>query len=372
MTGSSDRGTYMETLKRTCLYDSHVALGAQMSPFGGFMMPIQYSDIILEHKAVRQSCGMFDVSHMGEISVSGPDAGKFVDHIFTNDVAGLAPGHIRYGMMLYPEGGVVDDLLVYGMDGRYLLVVNAANTGKDFAWISEAAQGYDVSILDESGNYGQIALQGPDSQRIASEVLGFDVSELVFYTFIETDFAGGKVIVSRSGYTGEDGFEFYASPDIVRRIWAALLGAKVRPCGLGCRDTLRFEVGLPLYGHELGPDISPLEAGLGIFVRTDKPEFIGKEAVVRLKAEGVRRRLVGIELIGRAIPRSGYPVEAGGRQIGEVTTGYISISTGKSVCLAFVESEYAAEGTPVEVRIRKKVFPGKVCRKKFYEKKYRR
>ena len=242
----------------------------------------------------------------------------------------------------------------------------------DFAWISEAAQGYDVSILDESGNYGQIALQGPDSQRIASEVLGFDVSELVFYTFIETDFAGGKVIVSRSGYTGEDGFEFYASPDIVRRIWAALLGAKVRPCGLGCRDTLRFEVGLPLYGHELGPDISPLEAGLGIFVRTDKPEFIGKEAMERLKAEGVKRRLVGIELIGRAIPRSGYPVEAGGRQIGEVTTGYISISSGKSVCLAFVESEYAAEGTPVEVRIRKKVFPGKVCRKKFYEKKYRR
>ena len=172
MTGSSDRGTYMETLKRTCLYDSHVALGAQMSPFGGFMMPIQYSDIILEHKAVRQSCGMFDVSHMGEISVSGPDAGKFVDHIFTNDVAGLAPGHIRYGMMLYPEGGVVDDLLVYGMDGRYLLVVNAANTGKDFAWISEAAQGYDVSIGESTNilSYTDFAEKGYYNRLISGNV----------------------------------------------------------------------------------------------------------------------------------------------------------------------------------------------------------
>ena len=363
----------METLKRTCLYDSHVALGAQMSPFGGFMMPIQYSDIILEHKAVRQSCGMFDVSHMGEISVSGPDAGKFVDHIFTNDVAGLAPGHIRYGMMLYPEGGVVDDLLVYGMDGRYLLVVNAANTDKDFAWISEAARGYDVSILDESGNYGQIALQGPDSQRIASEVLGFDVSELVFYTFIETDFAGGKVIVSRSGYTGEDGFEIYGSAEYINKVWDILVGSKeVAPCGLGCRDTLRFEVALPLYGHELSQDITPIEAGLGSFVKMDKPEFIGKEAIAQQKEHGIVQKVVGIELHEKAVPRSGYDIEVDGVRIGYVTTGYQSISTGKSVCMALIDNQYAALGTEVDVRIRKKTFKGTVCKKRFYQKNYKK
>ena len=365
---------YMETLKKTCLYDSHIALGAQMSPFGGFMMPIRYSDIIGEHNAVRTHCGMFDVSHMGEIFISGPDARDLVNHIFTNDVSSLPPGKILYGMMLYPDGGVVDDLLVYGMPGSqtFLLVVNAANIGKDYEWICKAAGGRNAEISDKSDEYGQIALQGPDSERIASDVLGFDLSDLVFYTFKETVFDGQPVLASRSGYTGEDGFEFYAAPETVRKIWSALLEARVVPCGLGCRDTLRFEVGLPLYGHELGPDISPIEAGLGMFVKLDKPDFIGKEAVEKLKAAGLTRKLVGIELADKAIPRAGYPVEADGRQIGTVTTGYNSISTGKSVCMAFVEMQYSEPGTAVEIRIRKKTFPGTVCKKRFYDKKYRK
>lgn len=366
----------MEELKKTCLYESHVALGAQMSPFGGFIMPIQYSDIISEHNAVRNSCGMFDVSHMGEFVVDGPDAGRFVNHVFTNDVGDIPEGKILYGMMLYPDGGTVDDLLVYrladGADGkRFLMVVNAANIGKDYDWACAAAEGMDVKLENRSDEYGEIALQGPEAEKTAKDVLGMDLSDLVFYTFKETSWEGFPVLVSRTGYTGEDGFEFYASQDVIRRIWAALLHAGVTPCGLGCRDTLRFEVGLPLYGHELDGTISPLEAGLGIFVKTDKPDFIGKEAILRMKAEGLKRKVVGIELFEKAVPRSGYPVEADGKQIGEVTTGYISISTGKSVCMALVDAGYAAPGTEVAVRIRKKTFPGKTCKKRFYEKHYK-
>ena len=360
----------MEELKKTCLYDSHIALGAQMSPFGGFMMPIQYSDIISEHNAVRHACGMFDVSHMGEIFVSGPDAERFANHIFTNDVSGMIPGKILYGMMLYPDGGTVDDLLVYKMPqaNTFLFVVNAANIDKDFAWMKQAAEGWNVSVENRSEEWGEIALQGPEAESMAAKALGMDLSDLVFYTFKEV----GNVLVSRTGYTGEDGFEFYASAEEIRRIWDALLSAGTVPCGLGCRDTLRFEVGLPLYGHELGENISPLEAGLGIFVKLDKEEFIGKEATAALKADGLKRKIVGIELEDKAIPRSGYPVEIDGRQIGEVTTGYNSISTGKSVCMAMLDAEFAVPGTNVEIRIRKKTFPGKVCKKRFYDKNYKR
>lgn len=364
----------MENLKKTCLYDRHVAAGALMNPFGGFMMPIQYSDIVSEHVAVRESCGMFDVSHMGEILVTGPDAGAFVNSIFTNDVSKLVPGHIQYGMMLYPEGGVVDDLLVYMMPepDTWLLVVNAANIAKDFGWICQAAGGWNVKISDESDSFGQIALQGPDAGKTVSDVLGLDLSDLVFYTFRMVEWKGAEVLASRSGYTGEDGFEFYASPEVTVKIWDAFMEAGVTPCGLGCRDTLRFEAGLPLYGHELGQDISPLEAGLGMFVKLDKQDFIGKAATVALKEAGLKRKLVGIELADKAIPRSGYPVEADGRQVGEVTTGYHSISTGRNVCLAFVETPCSVPGTEVGIRIRKKVFPGTVCRKCFHDKKYKK
>lgn len=355
--------------KRTCLYDKHVALGALISPFGGFDMPIQYSNITDEHQAVRQHCGVFDVSHMGEVLVSGTDAERYVNHIFTNNVEGLAVGKILYGMMCSEDGGVVDDLLVYKMaDDRFFLVINAANIDKDWAWIQLQAEGFNVAIDNQSDHYGQLAVQGPEAERIMEETLNLPCSELTFYTFKTM----GDVIVSRTGYTGEDGFEIYATPDYINQCWDKLMAAGVTPCGLGCRDTLRFEVGLPLYGDELSAEITPIMAGLGMFVKLDKEEFVGRDALAKQKAEGVAQKLVGIELQDKAIPRHGYTVMKDGQPIGTVTTGYHTISTDKSVCMALIDSQYAPLGTELEVQIRKKVFPGTVVKKRFYDKHYKK
>lgn len=364
----------MENEKRTCLYDKHVALGAQMSPFGGFVMPIQYKGIVEEHNAVRHGCGVFDVSHMGEVSVTGADAEKFVNHIFTNDVTAGPVGKCFYGMMLNPDGGVVDDLLVYKRDDDdFFLVINASNIEKDVAWIRSCADGYDVMVDNMSDCLGELAVQGPAAEEVMTGVLGLDCAGLSFYTFMTLDIDGESVIVSRTGYTGEDGFEIYASPGMVNHMWDKLIeSGKVEPCGLGCRDTLRFEVGLPLYGNELGDDISPLEAGLGIFVKLDKDEFIGRDAVMKLKEDGLRRKLVGIELLDRAIPRHGYEVlNVDGEPVGVVTTGYHAISVDKSVALALVDVAYSAIDTQLEVRIRRKTFPAKVVKKKFFKKSYK-
>ena len=356
--------------KRTCLYDKHVALGALMSPFGGFEMPIQYSGIVDEHQAVRQACGVFDVSHMGEVLITGPDAERYVNHIFTNNVAGIPDGKILYGMMCYENGGVVDDLLVYKVaDKHFFLVINAANIDKDWAWIQEQSKGFDVNLEHQSDQYGELAIQGPDSEQVMKDVLGIDGSDLSFYTFKVLD----NVIISRTGYTGEDGFEIYATPNYINECWDKLVASgRCKPCGLGCRDTLRFEVGLPLYGDELSADITPIMAGLGIFVKLDKDEFIGKEALARQKAEGPAKKLVGIELADKAIPRHGYVVLKDGQPIGEVTTGYHTISTDKSVCMALIDSQYATLDTEVDIQIRKKVFSGKVVKKQFYNKNYKK
>ena len=365
-----------ETLLKTCLYDSHVALGAKMSPFAGFMMPIQYSGIIAEHQAVRNRAGMFDVSHMGEIFVSGPDAERYVNHIFTNEIRGHEPGKVLYGMMLYPDGGVVDDLLVYREfePEHFLLVVNAANIAKDYQWMLDQAAGFNVRIDNRSEAWGQIAVQGPDAERKVIEALGEEeAKDLGFYEFYDSSWMGTRMIVSRTGYTGEDGFEIYASPEATNDIWRILLDAGVTPCGLGCRDTLRFEAGLPLYGDELSAEITPIEAGLGMFCKLDKEEFIGKEAIARQKAEGTQKKLVGIEIADRAIPRAGYPVELeDGTQVGVVTTGYHSISLDKSICFALVQTAYAPLGTPLWIRIRSRVFPGQVVKKRFYQTNYKK
>lgn len=355
--------------KKTCLYDKHVALGALISPFGGFDMPIQYTNIIDEHQAVREHCGVFDVSHMGEVLVSGKDAERYVNHVFTNDVRNIPNGKILYGMMCYEDGGVVDDLLVYKMaDDKFFLVINAANIDKDWAWIQQQSKGFDITLDHQSDQYGELAIQGPEAEQVMEQVLGVPCKELVFYTFKTID----GIMVSRTGYTGEDGFEIYAAPDAIRTYWDQLMAANIKPCGLGCRDTLRFEVGLPLYGDELSESITPIMAGLGIFVKLDKEEFIGKDALARQKAEGAPKKLVGIELHDKAIPRHGYAVIKDGNIIGEVTTGYHSISTDKSVCMALIDSAYAALDTDVEIQIRKKTFPGTVCKKRFYDKHYKR
>ena len=355
--------------KRTCLYDKHVELGALISPFGGFDMPIQYAGITEEHNAVREHVGVFDVSHMGEVTVKGKDAEKYVQHIFTNDIAGAPTGKIFYGMMCYDNGGTVDDLLVYKMgENDFFLVINAANIDKDWQWMNAQKDCFDIELVNRSESYGQLAVQGPEAETTVENVLGLECKELTFYT-VKTI---GDIIISRTGYTGEDGFEIYASHDYIRTCWDKLIDAGVQPCGLGCRDTLRFEVGLPLYGDELSADISPVMAGLSIFVKLDKPEFIGRKALLKQKTEGVARKLVGIELADKAIPRHGYKVLKDGQEIGEVTTGYRTISTGKSVCLALVDSQYAKLDTPVEIQIRKKTFPGKVVKKKFYDKHYKK
>ena len=356
--------------KRTCLYDKHVKQGALISPFGGFDMPIQYSTIIDEHQAVRTDCGVFDVSHMGEVTVKGADAERYVQHIFTNDVSKIEAGQILYGMMLYDNGGTVDDLLVYKMaENDFLLVINAANIDKDWEWMQKQSEGFNIELLNRSEDYGQIAVQGPNAETVVEEVLGIACKELTFYT-VKTI---GDVIVSRTGYTGEDGFEIYASHNYICDCWDKLMeSGRCKPCGLGCRDTLRFEVGLPLYGDELSADISPVMAGLSMFCKLDKEEFVGKDALVDQKTNGVAQKLVGIELEGKAIPRHGYRVLKDGEPVGEVTTGYHSISTDKSVCMALVKVPFNKLGTPLEVQIRKKTFPGVVVKKKFYEKHYKK
>ena len=363
--------------KKTCLYDKHVALGALMSPFGGFDMPIQYSGIVDEHQAVRTACGVFDVSHMGEVLITGNDAERYVNHIFTNDVVGMPNGKILYGMMCYEDGGVVDDLLVYKKgENDFFLVINAANIDKDWAWMQEQAKGYDVQLEHQSDMYGELAVQGPDSEQVLKDVLGIDGSDLTFYTFkpLSPLTSHPSPLLSRTGYTGEDGFEIYATPYYINECWDKLIASgRCKPCGLGCRDTLRFEVGLPLYGDELSADITPIMAGLGIFVKLDKEEFIGKNALAKQKADGPAKKIVGIELADKAIPRHGYTVlNMEGEPIGEVTTGYHTISTDKSVCMALIDTPYAKLDTDVQIQIRKKVFPGKVVKKQFYNKNYKK
>lgn len=359
--------------KRTCLYERHTQLGALIQPFGGYDMPIQYTSIIEEHNAVRRHCGVFDVSHMGEVFVRGKDAERYVNHIFTNDVTNAPIHQIFYGMMLYPDGGTVDDLLVYKMGSQeFFIVINAANIDKDVDWMLKNKEGFGVEIDHASERYGQLAVQGPESEKVVTEVLGLDCKDLKFYTVKTINVGNEDVIISRTGYTGEDGFEIYGSHTFIVEQWDKLMASgQCVPCGLGCRDTLRFEVGLPLYGDELSDTITPVMAGLSMFCKLDKPDFIGKEAIAKQKEEGPAKRLRGIEMEDRAVPRHGYKVLKDGREVGEVTTGYRLISVEKSCAVALVDADLKL-GDKVEVQIRKKTFPGTIVKKRFYDKHYKK
>lgn len=278
-------------------------------------------------------------------------------------------------MMLNPVGGVVDDLLIYKMgENDFLLVINVSNISKDVEWIETHAEGYDVNIDNLSDELGEIAIQGPKSEKNVETILGILCSDLSFYTFKETFYEGKLIIISRTGYTGEDGFEIYSDHDTIRALWdKLLLSGQVAPCGLGCRDTLRFEVGLPLYGDELDEDISPLESSLSMFVKAEKPEFIGRDAILKQKEGGVPRKLIGLEMADKAIPRHGYEVlNSDDEVVGYVTTGYRGISVDKSIAAALVKSEYAVKDNELKIRIRKKTFPAKVVAKKFYKKSYKK
>lgn len=362
-------------MKKTCLHPNHTAQGALMSPFGGFDMPISYEGIEAEHRAVRSAVGVFDVSHMGEVLITGPQATMFVNYIFTGDVAPLPAGKVVYGMMLNDNGGTVDDLLVYKRDdSEYFLVINASNIDKDVAWIKSHAARYDVTVDDQCDFWSELAIQGPLAEQTLKDVLGLDGSDLGFYTFKDLRSADGHpMVLSRTGYTGEDGFELYAPAPVIVSAWEKLMEAGVAPCGLGCRDTLRFEAGLHLYGDELTEEISPLEAGLGMFAKVDKEGFIGREALVAQKADGVKRKVVGLEVEGRAIPRHGYDVlDMDGNKVGEITTGYHSITLDRNIAMALVDARFAALDTPLQVQVRRKVFPAKVIKKRFYTPNYKK
>lgn len=363
-------------IKKTCLNEHHRRQGATMVEFGGFDMPIEYAGagIEAEHNAVRNNVGVFDVSHMGEVLVTGEEAQYFVNHIFTNDVRNIQDGTILYGMMLNGRGGVVDDLLVYRRrENEYLLVINASNIDKDVVWIKEQASNFSVKIENLSDSYGELALQGPRAEDTLKNVLDIDASDLAFYTFKDIQIDDKKVIVSRTGYTGEDGFEIYATPDVITKMWDKLMEAGVQPCGLGCRDTLRFEAGLPLYGDELSEDVTPVEASLSMFCKLDKPDFIGKDVVARQKEEGVTRKTVGLEINVPAIARHGYEVlDTENNVIGTITTGYRSITQGRNIAMALIDSRFAKLGTELMVRVRRKVFPATVVKKRFYTPNYKK
>ena len=347
----------MSELKRTQLYDVHVSAGATMVDFGGY---------------TRQVCGLFDVSHMGRLLIEGPQRKEFLQHVLTSNVSALDLNMAQYCIIPNENGGAVDDAYLYlFQEDSYLLVVNAANIDKDVEWFKKQTEGFDVVLSHESDYYGQLAIQGPEAEATIEKVLEIACSDLKFYEVKTLEKDGETIIISRTGYTGEDGFELYGSHEYIRRCWDKLIEAGVKPCGLGCRDTLRFEVGLPLYGDELSDKITPVMAGLSMFVKFDKDDFIGKEALLKQKTEGPAQRLRGIKLDGNAVPRHGYKVLKDGQEVGEVTTGYRLISAEGSCCVALVDASVKMDDR-VEVQIRKKTFPGTVVKKKFYDKHYKK
>jgi aminomethyltransferase len=366
----------LENLKKTPLYNTYKQYGGKLVEFGGWEMPIQFEGIIIEHEAVRCDAGIFDVSHMGEVEIRGVDAFKFVQNLVTNDIAQLKNNQILYTFMCYPNGGVVDDLLVYKFSSEHFyLVINAGNIEKDFNWMVDNKGAYNVEIVNSSSAVAEIAIQGPKAQKILQKITDLDLDEIKFFYFKADVLVDGvKCIVSRTGYTGEDGFEIYTSTEEIEKLWHKLInvgkedGLKV--AGLGCRDTLRFEAALPLYGNELSQDITPLEAGFGFFVKLQKSSFIGKEALLKQKEQGLKRKLVGFEMKERGIPRHGYEVTLLGEKIGVVTTGYLSPTLKKNIGLALIDAKYSELGTEIDIVIRNKPLRAEVISRKFYKKNY--
>lgn len=364
-------------MKKTPLYEKHLESKGKMIDFGGWLLPVEYAGIIPEHEAVRNRAGLFDVSHMGEVTIEGEAAEAFLQRLVTNDISKMDAGQMNYSPMCYPNGGVVDDLLIYKYSsGKYLLIVNAANTNKDVEWLRFNASG-NVEVKDESYKYAQLALQGPKAQRILQKLTDQNLEELRFFYFCH-DVKIGTItaLVSRNGYTGEDGFEILVKPGDAERLWDKIMEAGknegLMPAGLGARDILRFEVCLPLYGHEIDKEITPLEAGLGSFVKLDKEDFIGRNVLAEQKYYGLKRRLTAFEMTDRGIPRAGFEVFAGDQKIGHVTTGSYSPTLKRNIGLALLDEAFSAEGTELEVMIRNKRLKGRVIRKPFYSKKYKK
>jgi aminomethyltransferase len=366
------------SLKKTALYERHVALGARLVPFAGWTMPVQYEGILAEHKTVRTQAGLFDLGHMGQVDVTGPDALEFLQFTTTNDVGALDPGEAKYGLLPNDNGGVVDDIIVYrypeGQDG-YMVCVNAANTGKDVAWWQELRnrrQDLDVNVRDVSPELSMIAIQGPKAVEIVRNLTIDPVDKIDYFSWRDGTVAGVHARIARTGYTGEDGFEFYTSNDDIGTLWDALLkaGAEegIKPIGLGARDTLRLEARMPLYGQELGDDISPYEAGLGWAVSLSKGDFIGRDDMEKVKANGPRRRTVGFTTVARSgAPRTHCPVLVNGREAGFVTSGTFSPTLEQNIGLALVDREVAGVGKPLQIIVRDKPVEAVQVKTPFYK-----
>jgi len=360
-----------EELKKTPLNAAHHKLGAKMVPFVGWEMPVQYSGVIDEHMAVRTKAGLFDVSHMGEIIVTGSDALAFLQKVSSNNVAKLVPGKIQYTGLLYPQGTFVDDMLIYCFnEEHYFVVVNAANTDKDFAYMLENAEG-DVKIENASDRYAQIAIQGPQALEILDPLCELELADMKYYWFGEGEVCGVEALVSRTGYTGEDGFEVYCLPDQAEKVWFAIMEAGkpygLLPCGLAARDTLRLEAKMALYGNDIDETTTVLEADLGWILKFKRPvDFLGKEILLKQKKEGVARKLVGFEMLDRGIARHGYPVYVDGKEVGKVTSGSYAPFLKKNIGLAYLPIGSTEIGTEFEVDVRGRRLRARVVETPFY------
>jgi aminomethyltransferase len=369
--------TDFDALKKTPLFERHRAAGARIVDFGGWAMPVQYAGVLAEHHAVREGVGLFDVSHMGEFLVEGDGAEGFLQRLTTNDVTALAIGQAQYSLALLPTGGVVDDLLVYKRaEGRYLICVNAACIDNDWAWFSDhhdpEADG--CELINASGDWAQLAIQGRHAEKIVAMLTDLPVSDVPYYRFLEGTFAGVPAIVARTGYTGEDGFEVFIAPEDAPRVWDAILTTgepyAIQPIGLGARDTLRLEMKYSLYGNDITTETTPLEARLGWITKLKKGDFIGRDALLEQKAQGLERVLVGFKLLERGIARHGHSVIVDGEPYGEVTSGSMSPSLGDSIGLCYLPFRHRKPGSRFEVQVRKKRIPAEVVKPPFYTRPY--
>lgn len=360
----------MSEPKKTPFYHIHLKNKAKMVEFAGYWMPIQFRGIMEEHKRVRSTVGLFDITHMGEFEVKGKDSLSFLQKMTTNDVSKLSEYQVQYSCMCYEDGGIVDDLLVYRLPDRFFLVVNASNIEKDFNWLKEHLFG-DVNLVNRSDETALLALQGPDAEKVMVKLTDADLKNLRYYWASRGKVAGKEILFSRTGYTGEDGFELYMPPEYAEHLWNAVMRAgkefEIEPIGLGARDSLRLEMKMMLYGNDIDQTTNPLEAGLGWIVKLDKGDFIGKEPTLKLKEEGLKRKLVCFELVDKAFPRQHYSIEKGGRKIGEVTSGTFSPSLKKGIGMGYMDIEYSEIGTKLNINIRGKTYPAEIIRPPFYK-----
>jgi aminomethyltransferase len=366
-------------MKKTPFYEMHKKYGAKIVEFAGFQMPIQYEGIIAEHKKVRESVGMFDVTHMGEIEIRGKNALDFIQKITINDASKLNYGRIQYSAMCYPDCGIVDDLLVYRFEDHYMLVVNASNKDKDYKWILDNKFG-EVEIIDKSDDFSLLAIQGRNSLKTLQKLTDVNLSEIKYYHFVEGELGGEKMVISRTGYTGELGFELYFKSDISlsEKLWEMIIDAgkefAISPIGLGARDTLRLEMGMCLYGNDIDNTTNPLESGLGWITKLDKEDFICKANLIKIKNEGLKRKLVGFTLQNddnsKVIPRHNYEIFSNDKKIGHVTSGMYSPILNYSLGMGYVEKQFESEGTKVEISIRNKMAQARVVKPPFVQIKH--